>query len=417
MPKSIADELMQRRAALINDAQAIAQAGVTEDRDLSGEEQQKFDRMIAEASRLHDRAKAIHEGEQKAHDLEASFRNITGREPERRGPEAGAEGGLGQWARNARVGDGYDLAPVLGAERRAMRRVTGGAEERAMSATGGTGPDGVYGQLWEYAVASSQILQAGVDIVNTADGNTLPFPVAEAHAETPDADVAANAAITESQGTLNTVESTVSKKAFLTLVPSELIQDTTFDLEGYISRSAGRELSRRLAKVANAAYVSGFSTAGVTGPQGTDTGFGDQSVVGQGTDLIYDMFHSVLPEYRATSAWVLADPTASAIRKLKGSDGTSVWQPALTAGDPDLLVGKPVYFDAFLPSPAAGAKTLYYGDWSALKVRIAGGLRFERSDEYAFGNDQVAFRGIVRSGAVTVDPNAVKHFVHGAAAV
>ena len=34
-----------------------------------------------------------------------------------------------------------------------------------MSATGGVSADGVYGQLWEYAIASSQLLQAGVDII------------------------------------------------------------------------------------------------------------------------------------------------------------------------------------------------------------------------------------------------------------
>ena len=60
---------------------------------------------------------------------------------------------------------------------------------------------------------------------------------------------------------------------------------------------------------------------------------------------------------------------------------------------------------------AATKKIVYFGDWSALKVRIAGGLRFERSNDYAFGNDQVAFRAVVRSGAVVVDPNAVKYLV------
>jgi len=45
---------------------------------------------------------------------------------------------------------------------------------------------------------------------------------------------------------------------------------------------------------------------------------------------------------------------------------------------------------------------------------FAGGLRFERSNEYAFGNDQVAFRTLVRTGAVTVDPNAVKYFANSA---
>jgi HK97 family phage major capsid protein len=92
-----------------------------------------------------------------------------------------------------------------------------------------------------------------------------------------------------------------------------------------------------------------------------------------------------------------------------------VWQSALTAGDPDLLVGKPVYIVPQIASPAANAKSLFFGDMSALKVRIAGGLRFERSSEFKFGSDQVAFRGIVRAGAVGLDPNAVKYLLHPAA--
>jgi HK97 family phage major capsid protein len=51
---------------------------------------------------------------------------------------------------------------------------------------------------------------------------------------------------------------------------------------------------------------------------------------------------------------------------------------------------------------------------AALKIRIAGGIRFERSDQYGFANDQVAFRAVVRCGAVTVDPNAVKFFANSA---
>ena len=42
---SIADTLMERRAALITKAQEMAQKGVTEDRDLTVEEQSAFDSM------------------------------------------------------------------------------------------------------------------------------------------------------------------------------------------------------------------------------------------------------------------------------------------------------------------------------------------------------------------------------------
>jgi HK97 family phage major capsid protein len=408
---SIADQLMERRAALITKATEVAQQGVAEGRDLTGEEQSSFDKMIAEAEALSQRATAIHEGEQRATELEDSFRSRTGHEPERRGSQPKVSE-FESWARSARVGDGYDLADERGVAQRAIRNR--GIESRDMSATGGTGVNSVYSQLWEYAVSTMQLLQAGVDVINTTDGNTLPMPRVTAHAETSGTPVAAHGAISESDSTIGTVNLTVAKYGFLTDVPTELVQDTNFDLEGYIARNAGRALGRRIAEVAAAAAVAGFTTAGVTGPTGTSTTLGDQSTVGEGSDLLVDLFHSILPEYRSGAAWVMADTTAAIVRKLKTSTGEPVWQSALVAGDPDLILGKPVYIDSNLASPAADAKSIFFGDWSALKVRIAGGLRFERSNEYHFGNDQIAFRALVRTGAVALDPNAVKYFAHSA---
>jgi HK97 family phage major capsid protein len=416
MAKSIADQLMERRAALITQAQETAQKGVTEGRDLSVEEQTSFDQMIAEAGKLHERAKAIHDGEERAHDLENSFRKVTGREPE---DNERREGAFGKWAREARVGDHFDVAAEQGAEKRAI--ASRGAETRAMSASGGVAADGVYSQLWQYAVAGSQLLQSGVDIINTTDGNSLPLPVATVHATTGTSNAAlpvaisANGAITANDATITTVNLTVSKYGYLTLVPTELVQDTNFDLEGYISQAAGRELSRTISYIGATALIAGFTTAGVTGPTGTSTSLGNQATAGQGSDLLYQLFHSVLPEYRTNAAWVMADTSAALIRQLKSTtSGAGVWQPALSAGDPDLLVGKPVFIVPQLPTMAANAKPIYFGEMSALKVRIAGGVRFERSNEYAFGNDQVAFRAVVRTGAVTVDPNAVKYFANSA---
>ena len=411
---SIAEQLTERRAGLIKKAQDLAQQGVSENRDLTVEEQAAFDGMIAEAEQLFSRAKAIAEGEERARDLENSFRNVTGRELQNRDSNQGGESGLAKWAREARIGDGFDIAPVQGAEARAYARVVKG-EQRAMSASGGVAQDGVYGQLWEYAVAASHILQAGVQIINTADGNTLPFPVATVHATTSDTPTAANASLNSSDATITTVNNTVSKYTYLTMVPSELVQDTTFDLEGYLARAGGRELGRRVGKVASTAAVAGFTTVGVTGPVGTTTTLGAQQTAGQGTDLLVNLFHSVLPEYRTNSAWLMADPTVAIIRNLKsGTTGDSAWIDLLTEGDPMRLLGKGVYIDPNLPSPAANAKTIYYGDWAALIVRIAGGLRFERSNEYGFGNDQIAYRAIVRAGSVALDANAVKFFAHSA---
>ena len=412
MAKSIADDLMERRNKVVADAKAIAQKGVTEARDLTVEEQAAFDQLIAEAEAVAKRAQAIREGEQAAHDLEASFRDVTGREK-----VENADGKLGQWARSAAVGSYIDLLPRFGAEARALERVVKG-ESRAMSATGGLSSDGVYGQLWEYAVQVSQLLQSGVHIVNTSDGNTLPFPVATVHAQTDngtDTAIGPNTAITNSDSTLATVNNTVAKHGFLTLVPTELVQDAVFDVEGYIARNAGRQLGLRVARTAALAAIAGYTTVGVTGPTGTATSLGNQATAGQGSDLLIQLFHSVLPMYRSQSSWLLADPTAAILQQLKsGTTGDTIFGSISTMGDGISVMNKPVFVDPNLPSPAANAQTIYYGDWASLIVRVAGGMRFERSTEFAFGSDQTAYRAIVRVGSCVLDPNAVKCFKHSA---
>lgn len=408
---SVAVALMERRGALAKQAQDLAQAAVAEGRDLSGEEAASFDKLMTEIDSLSTRAKSILEDEQRARDLEESFRR-SGAGDERRGAQS-TESAFGQWARGARVGDAYDIAPVHGAERAALAAYN----QRAMG-TGGLGTKGVYSQLWEYAVAGSQILQAGAEVINTSDGNSLPLPAVTAHAT--GASAAANAAITASDAVLTTVALAVAKKGYLTLVPTELAQDATFDLEGYLTRAAGRELGKQINAIAAAAVIAGFTVAGATGPGSTASGtFGAQATAGQGADLLIDLFHSVLPEYRGNASWLMNDTFAAAVRKLKTTAGEYVWERSTQIGTPALIEGRPVFYDPSLPSftktPAtdSGAKGIYFGDFNALKVRIAGGLRFERSNDYAFGNDQIAYRALVRAGAVVVDPNAVKHLVLG----
>lgn len=394
---SIIESLTQRREALVVQSTELAQKAVAEGRNLSADEAAKFDQMISEVEALDTRRSAIAEGEQRAREIEESFRP-TSRKPEDedRGLEV-----FGKWAREARAGDHFDIAPIAGSERRALQAFR---ENRAMThgAGGGLGKDGVYGSLWEYAVQGSQILQAGAEIISTADGNALPMPVVTAHATT--SAVAANDPITASDAALTVVDLSVAKKGYITLVPSELLADATFDLEGYLARAAGRELGKTISAVASAAVTAGYTVSGATAASATVGATG--SVF---SDAIITLFHSVYPEYRSNAAWLMSDPTASGVRRTKDPQGRYIWEPAITAGNPDLILGKGTFIDPNLQGPSVGtAKIIYFGDFSSLKVRIAGGIRFERSNEYAFLNDQVAFRAVVRTGALALDTNAVK---------
>jgi HK97 family phage major capsid protein len=84
-------------------------------------------------------------------------------------------------------------------------------------------------------------------------------------------------------------------------------------------------------------------------------------------------------------------------------------------GSPDLLLGKPLVADPFMPAMAVGAKSILFGDFSQFFVRLVGGVRFERSDDFAFGSDLVTFRAILRGDGTLVDQTgAIKQYVGAA---
>jgi HK97 family phage major capsid protein len=57
--------------------------------------------------------------------------------------------------------------------------------------------------------------------------------------------------------------------------------------------------------------------------------------------------------------------------------------------------------------------SVLFGDFSQYFVRLVGGIRFERSDDFQFGNDLVTFRALIRGDGNLADANAIKSFVGG----
>lgn len=66
------------------------------------------------------------------------------------------------------------------------------------------------------------------------------------------------------------------------------------------------------------------------------------------------------------------------IRKLKDSTGQYLWQPSLVAGTPDTILGRPVKTSAFMPTTAAGAKTIAFGDFKYYWIADRQGRTFKK---------------------------------------
>lgn len=94
------------------------------------------------------------------------------------------------------------------------------------------------------------------------------------------------------------------------------------------------------------------------------------------TDKLIDLLYALPAAYRNApgARWAMKGTTLAAVRKLKnGTTGEYIWQPALTAGQPETILGKPVLEMVELPDIADGAYPIVFGDFSAYRIvdRIA----------------------------------------------
>ena len=191
-------------------------------------------------------------------------------------------------------------------------------------------------------------------------------------------------------------------------VSEELLNDSVFDLEAYISR----EFARRIGAKEEEAFFTGDGSGKPLGvlaaTGGAETGVTAASATAITADELIDLFYSLKAPYRRNAVWVLNDSTIKAIRKLKDNQGQYLWQPSLTTGAPDLLLGKPVRTSAYMPAIAADAKTVAFGDFSYYWIADRQGRSFKRLNELYAATGQVGFLASQRVDGKLVLPEAIK---------
>lgn len=402
MSAEFAKFLKEKRASVREEQKALLDVAIADKRDLTAEEQVSFDKMDSDIIDLGASVRKLEESLTEDRAIAEAFDRLNeqpGSGPDKRKTERT------EALRSFLKGNGqrgFDIEPEMRAD-------------QTTSNAAGVIPAGFYGQLWEYMIETSSVLQLGPQILRTQSGETIKLPRATAHSVA--GAVPEGVAIPASDPTLSSVNSTVTKEGYLTQFTKELLDDTGVDLEGYLARSAGTALGNAVGAAAVTAAIAA-AASGITAPNGVGavTSYGTQSTAEEGFDYLIDLYYSVIAPYRnsASCGWLMSDIGASKVRKLKSADGVYAWQPSVIVGQPDLVLGKTVLTDTHVADPAASAKSILFGDWSSLVVRIAGGFRFERSDDFAFDADMTTFRALTRHGTVSIDANALKSFVHAA---
>ena len=255
------------------------------------------------------------------------------------------------------------------------------------------------------ALEEENVFRTLAHVIKTSSGDRkIPVVASKGSASWVDEE----GAYQESDDAFSQVSIGAYKLGTMIKVSEELLADSVFDLEAYISK----EFARRIGAREEESFFNGdgkgkplgiLATAG-----GAEVGVTAASATAITADEVIDLFYSLKAPYRKNAVWVLNDATVKQIRKLKDTTGQYLWQPSLVAGTPDTILGRPVKTSAFMPTAAAGAKTIAFGDFKYYWIADRQGRTFKKLSELYAANGQVGFMGTQRVDGKLILPEAIK---------
>jgi HK97 family phage major capsid protein len=160
----------------------------------------------------------------------------------------------------------------------------------------------------------------------------------------------------------------------------KVLDDAMIDLEAWLAS----KVADKIARVENAAFVSGdgqlkpkglfsYNFAATTDKAGTrpwgtfeflGTGVSGAFAASNPADAIYDLVYRLKAGYRTNARFMMTRATVGAIRKFKDSTGQYLWQPALTAGQPQTILGYEVAEGEDVAEIAANSYSIAFGDFA-----------------------------------------------------
>lgn len=391
-------ELREKRAKAWDAAKQFLDAKRGADGMLSEEDTATYDKMEQDVMNL---GKEIERLERQAEiDAElskATSTPLTGK--------PGAKMGKDETEKTGRASDEYKGSFWNAMRVKApMPSVLNALQEGTDSEGGYLVPDEFERTLVE-ALEEENVFRTLAHVIKTSSGDRkIPVVASKGTASWVDEE----GAYTESDDAFSQVSIGAYKLGTMIKVSEELLADSVFDLEAYISK----EFARRIGAREEESFFNGDGKGKPLGilaaKDGAEVGVTAASATAITADEVIDLFYSLKAPYRKNAVWVLNDATVKQIRKLKDSTGQYLWQPSLVAGTPDTILGRPVKTSAFMPTAAAGAKTIAFGDFKYYWIADRQGRTFKKLSELYAANGQVGFMGTQRVDGKLILPEAIK---------
>ena len=253
------------------------------------------------------------------------------------------------------------------------------------------------------ALREQNIMRTLCKVITTDNDRKIPVAASHTVAQW----TAENASYTESNPTFSQLEIDAYKLTDLIKVSNELLEDSAFDLESYIAS----EFAYAFGAAEEQAFCVG---TGVGQPTGLFTANGAPVSVTAGsataitTDELISLIYSLKAPYRKNAKFLMNDATVAAVRKLKDSNGQYLWQPSVQAGQPDKLLGYDLYTSPFVPTMAANALAIAFGDFKNYWIADRSGRTLQRLNELYSTNGQVGFVATERVDGKIILPEGIQ---------
>jgi HK97 family phage major capsid protein len=150
------------------------------------------------------------------------------------------------------------------------------------------------------------------------------------------------------------------------------LSNTLIDHAPMAEGVVNREMQYKISTAQENAYMNGNGTAQPLGiftasASGISTGR-DVSTDNTATTVTFDGLqnakYAVKQQYHMNSSWVGHRDFVKMIAKIKDGDGQYIWQQGVTIGQPDRLLGAPVYMSEYAPNTfTTGLYVGVYGDF------------------------------------------------------
>jgi HK97 family phage major capsid protein len=370
------------------EAKTLLDTAAAEKRDLTAEEQTKYENISAD---LDSRAKVI---ETIKADAEREVR------------AAAAMKGLEVNAGETATANRTDADAIRSLARGDIRSYDFEKRDVLNSSTGSPVPTSFYNQVIDLARLVGPMLETST-ILNTAGGENLQIPSLSTYST--GTVTGEGSVIGESDPVFNSfVTLGAFKYSFLTQVSRELIEDSGVDILGFLANQVGNAMGFA---VNNALTVG----TGTVQPNGIVTRAGSAvtgTALNPTADNIIDLVYSLDGAARRLPGvgFQMNASSIANVRKLKDSAGYYLFSPSLSSEARDLLLGHPIYENPAMATAASAVKPVIFGHLPSYYVRQVGGLKLDRSDDFAFSSDLVTFRATFRVDGNLIQTSHIKYF-------